>query len=86
MPTLSNGSSGFVLLLIGSGYSGRRCNGFLVGLGAGIVRTEQRIAKGANQDYFQKQLEKVLDRRVAPGVSGKLAKTDEVNARQMGLL
>jgi len=59
---------------------------FLIGLGAGIALTEQRIARAAGHDYFQKQIKKALDRRVARGVSGRLAKTDEVDGLQMGLL
>jgi len=86
MPTPSHRSSGFIVLPIALGYSGDRCDGFFGGLGAGNARTEQRVARGAVHDYFQMQIERALDRRVARGVSGRLAKTDEVDGRQMGLL
>ena len=52
----------------------------------------EEIRSATNGNYalgnagFQKQIEKVLGRRVVRGVSGRPVKTGEVDGRQMGLL
>ena len=86
MHTQFHRSSGLILLRIVWGVLGIGATIPLVGLGAGIARTEERIERGADQDYFQKQIEKVLDGRVARRMSGRLANTEEVGGRQVGLL
>ena len=86
MPTSSHRGGCFIPLLIVLGILEIGATAFLVGLWVDVARTEQRIARSADHDYSQKQIAMVLDRRVGRGVSGKLAKLDEVGGLQMGLL
>ena len=86
MHTQFHRGSGLILLRIDWGVLGIGATIPLVRLGAGIARTEERIERGADQDYFQKQIGKVLNGQVARRMSARLANTEEVRGRQMGLL
>ena len=59
MHTQFHRSSGLILLRIVWGVLGIGATIPLVGLWSNIARTEKRIERPADQDYFQKQIEKV---------------------------